>query len=136
MKDLAVKNDLSLVKKNLEAYFETHDVKYVSNDAIFINMGTGDKYIGREAIKQMLETTFHGPLEAKVDITNTIITEQKAVLEGIYKGKQMAEFAGIAPHNNSFNVPLCVVYKLENALIKEAKIYMLGEVLMRQLQHN
>lgn len=32
------------------------------------------------------------------------------------------------------NVPLCVTYNLENGSIKEARIYMLGQVMMQQIQ--
>ena len=77
---------------------------------------------------------YHIAFDAKGEIINTIITEDKAVLEASFKGKHIGEFAGLAATNKEVDVPLCVSYDLENGLIKYARIYMLGDVLIRQLQ--
>ena len=53
--------------------------------------------------------------------------------KGFFKGKHIGEFAGLAATNKEVNVPLCVSYYLENGLIKHARIYMLGDVLMQHL---
>jgi predicted ester cyclase len=134
MEDVLIKSELSLAKKNMEAYFATHDVKYVAEDAVFINMGTGEETRGREAVGQMLHYMYHVAFDAKVEITGNIITEESAVLEGFFRGKQIGEFAGIPATHKEVKVPLCVTYKLKDGLIKEAKVYMLGDVMMRQLQ--
>ena len=43
------KEALSQTRQNLKNYFETHDVnKYVAEDAVFRNLGTGETYTGRE----------------------------------------------------------------------------------------
>jgi steroid delta-isomerase-like uncharacterized protein len=128
------KRSLTATQKNIEAYIQTHDVKYVTEDAVFKNMGTGEETKGREAIAGMLQYFYHVAFDAKAEVTNTIITENKAVLEANFKGKHISEFAGIPASNKEVNVPLCVTYDLEDGLIKEGRIYMLGEVLMQQLQ--
>ena len=88
------------IKKPVEKYFETHDSKYLAEDAVFINMGTTELTIGREAIGNMLNHIYHIAFDARADITNTIVTENKAVLEANFIGKHIGEFAGI-PASNS-----------------------------------
>ncbi len=62
-------------RQNMEAYFKTHDTRYVAEDAVFINMSSGEKTKGREAIAQMLNYMYHVAFDAKANIRNTIITE-------------------------------------------------------------
>ena len=62
-----------------------------------------------------------------------IITENKAVLEADFMGKHIGEFAGVQPTNKEVNVPLCIVYDLENGMIKQARVYFLMDVMMKQL---
>lgn len=121
------------IKKPIEEYFETHDHKYLTEDTVFIDMGTKELTIGRDAVANMLNYIYHVAFDAHAEITNTIVCDNKAVLEANFIGKHIGEFAGIPATNKSVNVPLCVTYDLENGLIKVARVYMLGSVLMKQL---
>lgn len=127
------KTTLAETQKNMKAYFESHDVKYVAEDAVFTHMGTGDEYKGREAIASMLQYMYHIAFDAKANIKNTVITEKNALLEADFVGKHIGEFAGVSATNKNVNVPFCVTYDLENGLIKAARVYMMGDVMMRQL---
>jgi predicted ester cyclase len=121
-------------KKKIEKYFESHDTKYLTEDAVFINMGTNELTIGREAIGNMLHYIYHVAFEAHAEITNTIVTDNKAVLEANFVGKHIGEFAGFPATGKKVKVPLCVSYDLdENGLIKVARVYMLESVLLQQL---
>ena len=128
------RESISTTQQNMESYFKTHDVKYVAEDAVFKNMGTGEETKGRDAIAGMLHYMYHVAFDAKAEIKNTIVTSDHALLEADFKGKHIGEFAGIQPANKEINIPLCVSYDLEDGLIKYARIYMLGDVLMQQLK--
>jgi len=121
------------MKKPVELYFETHDTKYLTEDVVFINMGTNELTIGREAVGNMLHHIYNVAFDAHAEITNTIVTEDKAVLEAHFIGKHIGEFAGISATNKSVKAPLCVTYDLENGLIKIARVYMMVGVIMQQL---
>ena len=125
---------LSTAQQNMQSFFKTHDAKYLAQDAVFVNMTTGEKTNGRDAIAGMLQYMYHVAFDANAEIINTIVTEDKALLEATFKGKHIGEFAGMPPANKEVNVPLCVSYDLEGGLIKHARIYMLSDVLMQQLQ--
>jgi len=64
---------------------------------------------------------------------NHIITEDKAVVEGYFKGRHTGSIAGMPATNKEVDVPLCVTYHLKDGLIQEARIYMLTNILMEQL---
>lgn len=133
MEEVILEKKASLTEKNLEAYFNSHDVRYVAEDGVFISMNTGEKTIGREAVGQMLHYIYHVAFDARAEIKNKIITENKAVLEFDFIGKHIGEFAGVQPTNKQVNVPICVVYDLENGLISQGRVYFLMDVLMKQL---
>lgn len=130
------KGSLAETSKNMQAYFDTHDVKYVAEDAVYIHMGSGEETKGREAIAGMLHYMYHVAFEARAEFSNSIITENHAMVEGKFKGKHIGEFAGLPATNREVDVPICVTYDLENGLIKTARVYMLGDVMMKQLTGN
>ena len=120
-------------KQPIELYFETHDPKYIKEDAVFIHMASGEETKGREAIGNMLYHIYNVAFNAHAELKNTIVSKDKAVLEATFKGKHIGEFAGMPPTHKEVNVPLCVTYDLENGLIKEARVYMLSGVMINQL---
>ena len=134
MEEMILEKDLlSIAKKNIEAYLASHDVKYCTEDAVYTHLSTGDQYKGREEIAGMLHYIYHVAFDARADITNVVVTEDKAMFEANFVGKHIGEFAGLAATNKEVNVPICVTYDLEEGFIKKARIYMLTDVLMKQL---
>jgi predicted ester cyclase len=120
---------------NMTEYFKTHDIAYVAENAVFRNMTTKEEVKGREAIKEMLHHIYHVAFDAKAEVINTLITENKALLEATFSGKHIGEFAGLAATNKNVSVPLCVAYDLNSeGLIQTARIYMLTDVMMQQLK--
>ena len=124
---------LSRTQENMLDYFATHDVKYIADDAVFRNLSTGETYRGKAEVGAMLHFTYHVAFDARVETTNYVITEDKAVVEGFFKGKHIGEIAGIKPTQKEVNVPLTVSYDLKNGLIQQARIYMLIDIMRQQL---
>lgn len=133
MTQATMTTSISHSRQNMEAYFNTHDVQYVADDAVFINMSSGERTEGREAIKQLLHLMYHQAFDAVAEVKNFIITEDKALLEARFKGTHIGEIAGMPATNKKVDVPLSVAYNLEGGLIKEARVYMLMDVMMKQL---
>jgi hypothetical protein len=127
------KEALNKTQQNILDYFKTHDLKYVAEDAVFRNLSTGEVYTGRAEIGAMLHFIYHVAFEAKAETINYVITENKAVVEAYFKGRHIGEIAGLQATHKEIDVPLCVSYDLQDGLIKQARIYMLGEVMMNQL---
>ncbi len=122
-----------VAEQNLLAYFDSHDIAYVAEDAVFRNLSTGEVFTGHAEIGAMLHYIYHVAFDAKAEKFNYLITEDKAFVEGYFKGRHIGEIAGLKLTEKEVDVPICVTYDLRNGLIKEARIYMLTEVLMKQL---
>jgi len=133
MEEVLLEKEVSTARGNMEDYFRTHDVKYVAEDAVFSHMNTGEKYEGREAIGQMLQFMYHVAFDARAEIRGTMISDDHAVLEADFIGKHTGEFAGLQPTNKSVNVPFCVTYQLRDGLVQQARIYMLMDIMIKQL---
>ena len=119
----------------IEQFFKTHDPAHIAEDAVFIDLTSGEETKGRKAIAEMLNYIYHIALDAHAEVKSSIITDKKAVLEAVFTGKHIGEFAGMPATGKQVNVPLCVNYDLnEEGLIKEARIYMLASVMIQQLQ--
>ena len=121
------------IKSPIELYFETYNPKYLAEDTVFIDLGTNELTIGREAVGKMLRYIYYIAFDAHTEITNTIITNSNAVLEANFIGKHISKFAGIPATNKNVNVPFCVTYELENGLVKVARLYFLDSILIKQL---
>ena len=135
MEELLVQADTAVTPlQRFQKYLETHDVRYVAEDAVFHHKGTGESYHGREEIGAMLHYIYHVAFDARAELQHMQFNDEAATLEGLFTGRHIGEFAGIPATNKEVSVPLCVTYSLKDGWIREARIYMLGEVLMRQLQ--
>jgi predicted ester cyclase len=134
MEEVMTCGTVTLAKKNMLAYLETHDSRYIAEDAIYINTWSGERTVGREAIAKMLNYFYRVAFDAYSKITHRIVTEHKAMVEGFFIGKHIGEFWGIGPTGKTVTVPFCASYILKNGLIKEARIFLAGEMLMGQLQ--
>ncbi|MFN3872463.1 MAG: ester cyclase [Ignavibacterium sp.] len=119
----------------IKQYFDSvhTDFSMMAEDVVFTNMATGDNYNGINEVSQMLIYVYKIAFDARAETQNIIITETNAVLEGEFVGRHIGEFAGIPPMNKIVRVPLCVVYDIEGAKIKRARIYFEMPALMAQL---
>lgn len=133
MEEVLLEKEVSTARRNMEDYFRTHDVKYVAEDGVFTHMSTGDRYEGRDAIGQMLQFMYHVAFDAHAEIRGTMIYDDHAVLEADFIGKHTGEFAGLQPSGKTVNVPFCVTYDLKNGLVQQARIYMLMDIMIKQL---
>ena len=121
-------------KLRMEDYFKTHDISFVAEDAVFIDMTSGDETRGKKAIGEMLNYIYHVAFDAHAEVTHTLVTDKHALLEARFSGKHIGEFAGVKPTGKTISVPLCVSYDLNSdGLIQTARIYLLTDVLKQQL---
>jgi steroid delta-isomerase-like uncharacterized protein len=109
----------------MHRYFnaENSDTSMLADDVVYTVMATGQEARGRQAVLELLETFYQGAFEATAEPRTIIITDGRAAGEWDFVGKHTGEFAGVPATGKEVHVPLCVVYELENDLIKTAHIY-------------
>jgi predicted ester cyclase len=110
-------------------YWHADDFSKIDENAVYTLIGTGQVASGREAIVQFLHDLYHVAFEAQASVKNMLIEDNKACFEAEFVGKQLREFAGIAPTGKEVRIPFCVVYDLANERITQARIYFETEVL-------
>jgi hypothetical protein len=104
-------------------YWENDDMSILDDHAIFTVMGTGQEARGREAVQQLQHSFYHEVFEAEARLKDLLIAEDQACFEAEFVGRQVREFAGIAPSDREICVPFCVVYELANDRITRGRIY-------------
>ena len=113
-------------------YLEAHDESMLDQHAVFTIMATGEVARGREAIGQLVNSFYHGVFEAQYDLKDLLIAESQACFEADFVGRQLSEFAGVAPTDKEVRVPFCVVYELANDKITRGRIYFETDALRQQ----
>jgi steroid delta-isomerase-like uncharacterized protein len=114
-------------------YWDDDDLSVVAEDAVYTLTHSGREIRGREEVKRFLEDFYTRAFEAKFKVANRIIDDGRAVLEGRFIGRQIGEFEGIAATNREIDVPICVVYELEDDQIKRVRVFLQAIVLRKQL---
>ena len=120
-------------RKVLEAYWTSHDPRYVATDAVFTMLPTGEEIRGRDAIAKHLDEFYNKSLTAHAEVVNSIFADNKGLLEAIVVGTHTGEFGGVPATGKSVRVPLAVSYEVEGGLIKRARIYLMANVLFDQI---
>jgi predicted ester cyclase len=81
----------------------------------------------------MLNYFYHIAFDATAATHTMLFGENSAMVEGNFIGKHIGEFAGIPATGKDVNVPLCVIYDLENDRIKQGRVYFEMPALFQQL---
>ena len=110
-------------RETVMAYLHGHDDSIVAEDAVFTIMDSGQEHRGREAVKGMLQYFYSIAFDAEAKTRNLIIADGQAVLEADFVGKHIGDFGGIPATGKEVNVPLCVVYDIEDNKIKRGRVY-------------
>ncbi len=112
---------------------EHSDVSMLAEDVVFTVMATGEEHRGRDAVLSMLNYFYHVAFDAIANTRVMLFGEDNAMLEADFVGKHIGEFAGIPATNRDVQVPLCVVYDLDNNQITQGRIYFEMPALFQQL---
>ncbi len=110
-------------RKIMEEYWDGHGGKAIAENAVFIDMATGQESRGLPAIREMFRHMYMEAFEAEAKTVHTTIADGRAVFEGEFYGIHTGEFAGIPATGRHVRVPLVVSYDLENDQIVTARVY-------------
>jgi steroid delta-isomerase-like uncharacterized protein len=122
-------------RETMMRYFnsEHSDVSMMAEDVVFTVMATGQEHKGCDGVLAMLNYFYHIAFDATSTTRTMLFGENSAMVESDFVGRHIGEFAGIPATGKDVNVPLCVVYDLENERIKHGRIYFEIPALMQQL---
>jgi steroid delta-isomerase-like uncharacterized protein len=112
-------------RRLIEQYLESNheDLSMMADDVVFTNTSTGEGFVGRDALREMLHHVYHVAFDAHAESRAVIVDDSFAVLEGTIVGRHTGEFAGIPATGKDVRIPLCVVYEFRDDKIVSARIY-------------
>lgn len=109
------------------------DLSMMADDVVFTTMSSGQEHQGREGVRAMLQYMYHVAFDAHAELRTLVCERDHAVLEGLFVGRHIGEFAGIPATGRDVRVPLCVVYDVTDAGIRRGRVYFEMSVLREQL---
>jgi steroid delta-isomerase-like uncharacterized protein len=119
--------------ETMRRYWEDDDLSAIAEDAVYTETWSGRQWVGREKVSELLDWFYGRTLDVTPEAVNRIVGDGQAAVEVRLKGRHIGEFEGIPATNREIDVPLCVVYDLENDQIKRARIYLQVLPLLQQI---
>jgi predicted ester cyclase len=107
--------------------------QYYTDDVVLTVEGTDQRVVGREAAEQVIRDLHQNAFDARPELKNLLVDQDKAAIEADFAGTHIGEFAGVAPTGRAVRVPYSVVYDLRGDQISELRIYFPMSVLVEQL---
>ena len=120
-------------KAIMERYLNGHDAAALADDAEFTIMGTGQHARGRAEVEGLLEFFYHLAFDAKAEIKNVVVEDDRAVVEADFAGRHIGEFGDLKASGKSVRVPLCVSYSVRHGKISSAHVYFETDALRKQI---
>ena len=107
--------------------------QYFTDNVVLTAVGTDQRAVGRQAAGQQMRDMHERAFDARIEVKNLLVDEDKAAVEADFAGTHIGEFAGIAPTGRTVRVPYSVVFDLRGDQISELRIYFPASVLAEQL---
>lgn len=105
------------------AYVEEHDATKLRADATFVDVTSGLRWHGRDAIAGMLDFFYRVAFDARVEDSRLVAGLDAVVLEATFVGRHLGEFAGVPGTGIEVRVPMVIIYDLVDAEIAGARIH-------------
>ena len=122
------------MQRYLDALVKRADYgQYFTGDVVLAVAGTDQRAVGREAAEQQMRDMHERAFDARLEVKNLLVDEDKAAVEADFTGTHTGEFAGIAPTGRAVRVPYSVFYDLHGDQISELRIYFPMSLLVEQL---
>lgn len=107
--------------------------RYFASDVVATIEGTDQRADGREAAEQMIRYMHQQAFDARPELKNLLVDEDKAAIEADFIGTHTGEFAGVQPTGRAVRVPYSVLYDLRDNQISKLRIYFPMGTLVEQL---
>lgn len=117
----------------MEAYAASHDVEKIAPEAVFNDIASGQKFVGREAIAGMLHYVYNVGLDAVAENTRIVIGDGVAALEAEIVGTHIGEFAGVPATGLPVRIPLTVFYDVSDGYVQEGRVYLMASAFLQQV---
>jgi predicted ester cyclase len=122
----------------MEGYLEALQARgafadYFTDDVTIDIVGSGQTAVGRAAVEAMIRYVHEQAFDARAELKSLVVEGNSAAIEADFVGRQVGDFAGVAPTGREIRAPYSVHYDLASGRIKALRIYGLAADLIREL---
>jgi predicted ester cyclase len=107
--------------------------RYFASDVVATIEGTDQRADGPEAAEQMIRYIHQQAFDARPELKNLLVDEDKAAIEADFVGTHTGEFAGVQPTGRAVRAPYSVFYDLRDNQISTLRIYFPMSLLVEQI---
>jgi steroid delta-isomerase-like uncharacterized protein len=121
---LSVEETGRTVREYLDALLTGGDfAAYLADDVVWTTMETGEEVRGRDAVRDFIVALHTQLFDASPELGNLTVAEGTAVLEAVFVGRHIAEFAGVPATGATVRVPYAVAYDVSGDRIDALRGY-------------
>ncbi|SES40414.1 conserved hypothetical protein, steroid delta-isomerase-related [Pedococcus cremeus] len=126
-------------RKTINAYIDSllHGgdfASFFSDDVLWTTMETGEQVRGRDAVRDYIVALHTQAFTASPEVKRFVAADDVAVLEAVFVGTHVAEFAGVPATGKQVRLPYAVVYDLSGDTITALNAYFPVNALANQLR--
>jgi steroid delta-isomerase-like uncharacterized protein len=107
---------------------------FFADDVVWETPETGDRVVGREAVRDFIVTFHREVFDARPDLKHLVVAEDAAFVEADFVGTHTGEFAGIPATGAKVRIPYCVAYDLSDGKITALRGYLPVAAMVNQLR--
>ncbi len=105
-------------------YLAGRGPELIAEDATFLDLTKPAPIRGREAIEAMFHRYYDEAFPgASAEYRNWVGNDDCVVLEFTFRGVNTGSFEGRPPSGRSVEVPMCVIYDVQDGIIRQARLY-------------
>jgi predicted ester cyclase len=108
--------------------------RFFTDDVEWTTMETGEKIIGRQAVRDYIVTMHRSVFDAHPEVRSLAIADGVVALEADFVGTHTGQFAAVAPTGAAVRIPYSVFYDVDEDGIRALRAYLPVRQMVEQLQ--
>ena len=127
-KRLWQKHVLAENRRSIQGLLDT-----LCDEPVYKIMATGEEHRGRDAVASFYLGLFEAVPDATFDLINVYIGEAGVVEESVLRGTHQGKWMGVEPAGMKIELPLTIVFPMQDGAILGERLYFDLATLVRQL---
>jgi predicted ester cyclase len=119
-----VETTRSVMDEYLRALIGGQDFgRFFAPDVIWTTMETGETVRGREAVRDLIVAIHTQAFQGRAELVHLVTGRGSAMVEAVFDGTHVGEFAGVAPTGRHVRAPYCMAYDVSADAITALRSY-------------
>jgi predicted ester cyclase len=97
--------------------------RFFAPDVVWTTMETGEAVRGRDAVRDLITGIHTRAFQAHPELVNLMTGDGTAMLEAVFDGTHVGEFAGVAATGRHVRLPYCMAYDVSEDAITALRSY-------------